>query len=93
MAGPVIAELLQGAKTEKDFQALMKSIDGAPFIEAEFSDWKLAGELSYMLRKKGIIIAISDCLIGAIAINNDLAVTTLDRHFENLPGLKLVTIT
>jgi tRNA(fMet)-specific endonuclease VapC len=92
MVGPVISELLQGAKTEKDFQVLMNSIDGVPFIEAGVSDWKLAGELSYMLCKKGVTIPITDCLIGAIAINNDLAVTTLDQHFKHLPRLKLVTI-
>ncbi len=36
--------------------------------------------------------SITDCLIGSIAINNDLAVITLDQHFKHLPGLNLVTI-
>jgi predicted nucleic acid-binding protein len=38
MAGPVISELLQGAKTEKDLRALVGSIDGVPFIEARLRE-------------------------------------------------------
>ena len=89
MAGPVISELLQGAKTEKDFRALKSSIDGVPSIETRLSDWLLAGELAFKLRKKGVIIPITVCLIGAIALNNGAAVMTLDRHFDHLPNLKL----
>ena len=89
MAGPVISELLQGAKTENDLRALVSSIDGVPFIEARLSDWKLAGELSFRSRKKGITIPITDCLIGAIALNNDAAVMSLDQHFIHIPDLKL----
>ena len=89
MAGPVISELLQGAKTEKDFRALKNSIDGVPSIETRLSDWQLAGELGFKLRKKGVTIPITDCLIGAIALNNDAAVMTFDRHFDHLPNVKL----
>lgn len=89
MVGPVISELLQGAMTEKDFQVLKSSIDGVPFLETSFSDWVLAGELSFKLRKKGVTIPITDCLIGAIALNNSAAVMTLDRHFNHLTDLNL----
>jgi len=89
MVGPVISELLQGAKTDKDYEALNKSIDGVPFIGTNLSDWKMAGELSFSLRKKGITIPITDCLIAAIALNNDAMVMTLDHHFVHIPDLKL----
>lgn len=89
MTGPVISELLQGAKTEKDFQALKSNIDGVPFIETTLSDWIFAGEVSFKLRKKGRTIPITDCLIAAIAINNDATVMTLDRHFQYISDVKL----
>ncbi len=92
MVGPVISELLQGAQAEKDFRALISSIDGVPFIESNLSDWKLAGEISFKLRKRGITIPITDCVIAAIALNNDAMVMTLDRHFRHIPGLKLIGI-
>lgn len=89
MTGPVISELLQGAKTEKDFLALSSSIDGVPFIETNLADWKMAGKLSFTLRKNGITIPVTDCLIAAIAINHPAVVMTLDQHFVHIPDLEL----
>jgi len=76
---PVIAELLQGARTEKDYRALKNSIDGLPFIETTFEDWKLAGEISYKLRRKGVALPITDCVIAAVAIHQNASVMTYDR--------------
>lgn len=87
--GPVISELLQGAKTENDYQALNRTIDGVPFINAAFADWQLAGKLSFKMKKKGKTIAITDCLISAIAINNKAAVYTLDQDFQLIPDVTL----
>jgi tRNA(fMet)-specific endonuclease VapC len=90
--GPVIAELLQGAKTEKDYRMLKNSIDGLPFIETSFENWALAGDISYKLRRKGITIPITDCIIAAVAIHNNASVMTYDQHFTNIPNLKLENI-
>ena len=90
--GPVVAELLQGVKTEKDYRMLKRSIDGLPFIETTFENWVLAGDISYKLRRKGITIPITDCVIAALAIHNNTSVMTYDRHFANIPNLKLENI-
>ncbi len=90
--GPVIAELLQGARAEKDYQMLKNSIDGLPFIETTFEDWTLAGEISYTLRRKGLTIPITGCVIAATAIHQNASVMTYDRHFANIPNLKFENI-
>ncbi len=90
--GPVIAELLQGARTEKDYRILKNSIDGLPFIETTFEDWKLAGDISYKLRRKGVTLPTTDCVIAAVAIHQNASVMTYDRHFANIPNLKLENI-
>ena len=90
MVGPVVAEVLQGARTEKDYTALYNSIDGVPFIETNFSDWRLAGELSFKLKEKGVTLPLTDCLIAAISINNNAFVHTLDQHFTQIPGVNLI---
>lgn len=92
MVGPIVSEILQGAKTEKDYKALNDSIGGVPFIESSFTDWQLAGQLSYSLRRKGITIPITDYLIAAISINNGAYVYTLDHHFKQIPRVKLTTM-
>ena len=90
--GPVVAELLQGAKTEKDYQLLKKSIDGLSYIETSVEDWMKAGKISYELRKRGITIPLTDCLIAAVAIHQNASVMTYDRHFESIPDLKHINV-
>ena len=89
--GPVIAELLQGAKTEEDYKTLNSNIGGLPFIETNLDDWILAGKLSFKLRKRGITIPITDCIIAALAINHNAALMSFDRHFQSIPDLRLET--
>ncbi len=90
--GPVIAELLQGAKTEKDYQALKSSIHGLPFIETSLENWIDAGSISFKLRRKGVTVPITDCVIAAVAIHQNASIMTYDRHFANIPNLKLESI-
>ena len=89
IVGPIIAELLQGAKTEKDYRKLENNIDALPFIDCSYKHWVMAGEISFKQKKKGITIPITDCIIAAIAISNDASVMTKDRHFNYITQLKL----
>ncbi len=90
--GPVIAELLQGAKTEKDYRLLENNFGGLPLLETKVEDWIKAGSISYELRKRGVAIPLTDCLIAAVAILNNALVMTYDIHFEYIPNLKLYDI-
>ncbi len=92
MVGPVVSEILQGAKTENDYQVLNANIAGVPFIETVFADWQLAGQLSYRLCRKGVTLPITDCLIAAISINKEAHIYTLDQHFKQIPKVKLTMI-
>jgi hypothetical protein len=49
--------------------------------------WLKAGKLSSSLRRKGINLPLTDVAIAAIAIEYNFAILTLDRHFENIPGI------
>lgn len=90
--GPVVAELLQGARTEKDYRLLKNSIDGLSYVETGFEDWIKAGSISLKLRRKGVTIPITDCLIAAVAIRQNASVMTYNRHFESIPDLKLENV-
>ncbi len=89
IAGPVVAELLQGVKSESEFQKLANCIDAVPFIDNSMKDWKTAGEISFKLRRNGITIPLTDIIISALAINNNLLVYTRDEHFKEVPGVKV----
>jgi hypothetical protein len=51
--------------------------------------WLDAGRLSTSLRKKGVTLPLSDILIAALALQHDLTVLTIDRHFEQVEGLRV----
>lgn len=89
MAGPVVSELLQGVKTEKEFERLLGCIDAVPFIDSNFEDWRLAGSISFRLRKDGLTIPLTDLIIAAISINNNAYVYSLDNHFKLIPEVRL----
>lgn len=89
IAGPIIAELLQGAKNDKELSLLSKYIDAVPCLECEMKDWADAGCISFSLRKTGITIPLTDIIIYSIARNNNAAIFTRDKHFNLIPDIKL----
>jgi hypothetical protein len=89
VCGPVIYELVQGVRSEKE-QALLKSVLNAlPFLEMNEALWIKAGRLSANLRKEVITIPFSDIIIAVLAMDNNLAVMTVDEHFRDIPGLEI----
>lgn len=89
IVGPVISELLQGVRTNKEYEELVSCIDCIPYIEAKIEDWKKAGKISFNLRSEGITIPLTDILISVLAINNQAQIYTLDYHFKSIPGVSL----
>lgn len=92
MVGPIISELLHGVKNEKEYLMLSGSISAILYADCIFEDWMKAGYTLFNLKKKGITIPLTDALISAIAIRVDAAVLTKDRHFKNIPGIKLLSL-
>ena len=89
MTGPIVSELLQGVKTEQEYEKLKNSIDAIPYLETTLEDWKEAGNISNKLRRKGITIPLTDIIISAVAISNNAKVYSLDKDFKEIPGVKL----
>ena len=80
--GIILAELLQGAKSQKEFNVLKEFLHVFDFLPESTEIWRKAGELSYLLRQKGKSVGLSDCYISVVANTNDATLLTLDRHFE-----------
>jgi predicted nucleic acid-binding protein len=85
--GPVLYELIQGARSEKERVSLTSALGALPYLEMTESIWIKAGQLSATLRKKGKTVPLSDILIATLAIEHSLAVMTVDEHFRNIPGV------
>lgn len=89
VTGITMAELLQGVRSEKEEQYISQLIDGLDAIELTNDLWLKAGQLSYSLGKKGINLPLTDVAIAAIALEYDIPIFTLDKHFESIPDVKL----
>lgn len=89
MVDIVLSEILQGTRTEREFRLLKEHLCDLPFLETDVSSWSLAGKISFDLRRKGIIIPITDCLIAALSLENDCQILTLDPHFSQIPQITL----
>ncbi len=89
VCGPVLYELAQGLKSDKEKSAVMEALNSLEYIETSQYLWIKAGELSLSLRKEGKTLPFSDILIAAIAIENNLSILTVDKHFEEIKGVKI----
>ena len=89
LCGIVLLEILQGVKTAEEKSKISEILSDLPYIEMSKSLWQSASEISASLRKNGLNIPLSDILIAAIAIRNKSPVFTLDKHFEQIPDVKI----
>lgn len=89
MVGPVLAELLQGARSESEFEFFRLHLTALSFLETDQDTWTRAGELNYRLREHGSMLAFADLIIASLAMQHGIAVYTVDGDFGRVPGLAL----
>ena len=89
MVGPVLAELLQGARTPREFDLLLTHVDALSYLEVDRETWSLVGRIRRDLRREGALIGFSDSITAALALQHACAVYTLDGDFARVPGLRL----
>lgn len=89
VCGPVLYELTQGLRSDKEKSAVLEALKSLEYIEMSEDLWIKAGELSLALRKGGKTIPFSDVLIASVAINNNLSIITVDKHFEEIKEARI----
>lgn len=80
----VIAELIQGAKSEKEISIIEDFIDAFNIIDQKEDSWFKAGKLSYNLKRKSETVNLIDCYIAVIAQEHNCQIFTLDEHFKEI---------
>jgi len=84
----VVAEVLQGARTEKDFADWSDRMDAPHFFPSSLELWRKAAQMAFELRIKGLTTPLADLVIAAVALENDLSLYSVDDHFSRVPGLR-----
>ncbi len=87
IASVIYQEILQGAKTEKEFTILNEYLSTQTFYHPKdpISSYANAADIFYSCRKKGITIRSTiDCLIAQIAMEHDLLLLHNDKDFTSM---------
>ena len=91
MVGVVLAEILQGARTEREYSTLLPRLDAVPYEETTKQSWAAVGQIAAQLRGSGRTIPLTDIAIAALAIEAGHELFSLDGHFARVPALRLYT--
>lgn len=88
-------ELVFGARKSQQVQKNLQTVETIknifPIENIDSDVMDVFGELKAKLQKTGNPVDDMDLLIGSTAIANDMTLVTHNtKHFENMPGLKLV---
>lgn len=86
--GLVLAEVLQGAASEREYDDLRERLLASYFFDDNQDTWERAARLSYELRRRGEETPLSDIVIAMVALENELEVYSNDLHFDRIPGLR-----
>jgi tRNA(fMet)-specific endonuclease VapC len=80
----VLAELIQGSRSEKEISVIAEFIDAFQVIDQTKETWLEAGRLSYSMKRKGTTIHLMDCYIAIQALENQCRIFSLDQHFKQI---------
>ena len=93
---PVIQEILQGISDERAVKTIKDSLLALPCISASvgLDTYLHAADLYRRARKRGYTVrSATDCLIGAIALEADVAIWHRDRDFAALAAVSDLRVT
>lgn len=85
--GIIIAELLQGIKTNKERDIIIDIFNTIEYIEITQDIWIESGILARKLRSLGKTIPLSDIVIACCAKKHKFQIFTIDKHFQAIPDI------
>ena len=95
LCGIVLTEVLQGIREDSEFKRTRDLLTNLILLPMEYSIFLRSAEIYRTLRKKGITIKKPvDCMIAAVAIENDIPLLHNDKDFipiEKHIGLKALS--
>jgi predicted nucleic acid-binding protein len=81
LTGPVLQEVLQGIRNEKQRRQTRTFLLRLPILETTIAHYTAAADAYAALRSAGVTVPSVDVLIAAVAGRAGFSVLTRDRHF------------
>jgi len=79
--GVVIAELLIGARSPAEIDRLSSALAGLKLVPSGRASFESAGRNGYALKKKGVIVPLTDVIIATDCIEHGLVLIESDKHY------------
>lgn len=93
-AGPILVELYQGAKTQREIEILDQLFDTISYIDITRDHYHHAGTISQKAAREGKVFSAIDVILAELAHDGGLSLFSLDRHFHDISrycALSLIT--
>lgn len=82
---PVWAEVIAGARDDREQSRLERMFGALPLIPTVFADWEHAATIRRVSRRRGRTVrSLLDCLVAGIAIHHRATVLHHDSDFERI---------
>ena len=86
-------ELLQGCKSEAQWEALNDYLEVQDYAELAPDSWSDAARMYYELKRKGLTVrSILDCCIAQIAIDRRVPLIHNDNDFEVISQIRKIRL-
>ena len=88
--GMVRLEVLRGLATPKARNAMEGFFSVMQNIQTDNHLWEAACKLGWEVTRNGFNVPAQDIIIAACAIRAGAAVLTGDKHFDQIPGVRVI---
>lgn len=89
--GVVHAEVLRGIKSPKANRAMRSFFEVTINVPTVNLIWERVATLAWKLDRQGYILPLQDIIIAICAMEAGASVLTHDKHFQQIPGLPVIT--
>jgi predicted nucleic acid-binding protein len=84
LCGPVVTELRRGLRSPSERRKVIPLLDGCHLLDEPAELWVEAGELGYVLARRGVNVKTLDLLIAAYALSHGVALLAVDSDFDEM---------
>lgn len=88
--GQIALEVCRGLRDPQVLRRFRERFEVMIFLPTTNQVWERATQLAWGLDRQGWTLPAPDLLIAAHALQADATVLTLDAHFHQIPGLRVI---
>ena len=89
ICGVILCEILQGIRADTQYEITNSYLKALVFLPMHYSTFVKSADIFRALRKEGITIRKPiDCMIAAVAVEQDVPLLHSDRDFDHIEAFK-----